>query len=392
MPIAVTCTQCQKNFRVADNFAGKQGRCPQCNFVLIVPNPEARGNSKPFGETEGPPAPPPPRRERPPEPPPRRRPDRDERDDYEERPPRPPRRSDGDRSDRDRSDRDRDPDDDYEDRPSRGSPSYGWQTVGFARSLLVYESILNLVGRGCLLFALILSLLTSDGPSRDADPRLSIVLGFIGMTCVAIGYGLGLAGRLGIRLAPDSVVRHEVGISTILSLSAFGVLILVMLVSVFGLAPGPGAFRRAGGGAMAHIVIILTIVGFCLTYASEIFLARFIARVGKLSRNRSLPGWGPIITIYMVSLMVLSVVVYLIGLTTNSGEFMMTMLIIFLAVDYGGAVMCLLPRPRLDRPLRQLQAGGSPVRENEDRFDEDEDDDRPTPPRDRRRYRDEEYD
>jgi hypothetical protein len=37
MPIDVTCPGCQKSFRVSDQFAGKQGPCPQCKTVITIP-------------------------------------------------------------------------------------------------------------------------------------------------------------------------------------------------------------------------------------------------------------------------------------------------------------------------------------------------------------------
>lgn len=38
MPIAVTCPECQFAFTVADEFGGRQGRCPECAAVIRVPN------------------------------------------------------------------------------------------------------------------------------------------------------------------------------------------------------------------------------------------------------------------------------------------------------------------------------------------------------------------
>jgi hypothetical protein len=37
MPIAVTCPECQFAFTVADEFGGRQGRCPECAAVITVP-------------------------------------------------------------------------------------------------------------------------------------------------------------------------------------------------------------------------------------------------------------------------------------------------------------------------------------------------------------------
>lgn len=37
MPISVTCVECEYHFSVADEFAGRAGRCPECDAVLTVP-------------------------------------------------------------------------------------------------------------------------------------------------------------------------------------------------------------------------------------------------------------------------------------------------------------------------------------------------------------------
>lgn len=41
MPIQVTCPDCQYHFHVADEFAGRMGRCPVCGEVIRVPDPHA---------------------------------------------------------------------------------------------------------------------------------------------------------------------------------------------------------------------------------------------------------------------------------------------------------------------------------------------------------------
>lgn len=37
MPILVTCSGCKTQFRVSDKFAGKQGPCPKCKTVIVIP-------------------------------------------------------------------------------------------------------------------------------------------------------------------------------------------------------------------------------------------------------------------------------------------------------------------------------------------------------------------
>ena len=40
MPILVTCSGCKTQFRVSDKFAGKQGPCPKCKTVILIPSIE----------------------------------------------------------------------------------------------------------------------------------------------------------------------------------------------------------------------------------------------------------------------------------------------------------------------------------------------------------------
>lgn len=379
MPIAVICSQCQKNFRVADNFAGKQGRCPQCNFVLIVPNPDTRG-AKPFGDSTEPPVPPPSSRDRFDEPP-RRRPERNVRDD-DDLPPRPPRRPD--------REQDRYREDDYDAPPPRDRGQLSWRIVGLGRHLLIYESILSLVGRGCFLLIAILSLtLLSDPYSRRAGPSsIYYVLVLIGFTTILASSIFGLVGKLSTRFAPDSLARSEGGVSSLLAIIALGVLLVSELYAGLVIFDrGEYGSRGPGQGALILLFAIM-LIGMCLYYISDLFLGRFIGRVGKLARNNALASWGSILTIYLLCLVGLAVVSFIVVITAPSGDLVMIFSIIYLAADYGGALLCLLPRPRLTRAIRQLDASG-PVASDEDRFDED--DMRPRG-RDRRRYRDEEYD
>jgi len=43
MPIELTCSQCGRKLRVADDAAGKQARCPACNHISRVPMPAVAG-------------------------------------------------------------------------------------------------------------------------------------------------------------------------------------------------------------------------------------------------------------------------------------------------------------------------------------------------------------
>jgi hypothetical protein len=43
MPIAVTCTECKKTFRLRDEMGGRKVRCPECETVLVVPAAPSEG-------------------------------------------------------------------------------------------------------------------------------------------------------------------------------------------------------------------------------------------------------------------------------------------------------------------------------------------------------------
>jgi hypothetical protein len=45
MPIPVTCPECQYDFLVGDEFAGRPGRCPECAAIIHVPAPDEAGAS-----------------------------------------------------------------------------------------------------------------------------------------------------------------------------------------------------------------------------------------------------------------------------------------------------------------------------------------------------------
>lgn len=47
MPIQVACPECQYHFHVADEFAGRMGRCPVCGAVIDVPDPHAGEPDRP---------------------------------------------------------------------------------------------------------------------------------------------------------------------------------------------------------------------------------------------------------------------------------------------------------------------------------------------------------
>lgn len=41
MPIQVVCPSCKTNFKVSDQFAGKQGPCPKCKTIIRIPKADA---------------------------------------------------------------------------------------------------------------------------------------------------------------------------------------------------------------------------------------------------------------------------------------------------------------------------------------------------------------
>lgn len=54
MPIQVVCPSCKTNFKVSDQFAGKQGPCPKCKSPIRIPKPEvAAAPAPPAGKSNG---------------------------------------------------------------------------------------------------------------------------------------------------------------------------------------------------------------------------------------------------------------------------------------------------------------------------------------------------
>lgn len=47
MPIQVSCPSCKKSFQVSDQFAGKQGPCPNCKTPIKIPKAEAKSPAAP---------------------------------------------------------------------------------------------------------------------------------------------------------------------------------------------------------------------------------------------------------------------------------------------------------------------------------------------------------
>ena len=43
MPIETICQTCARKLRVADEYAGKRARCPQCGTIYVVPGQAAGG-------------------------------------------------------------------------------------------------------------------------------------------------------------------------------------------------------------------------------------------------------------------------------------------------------------------------------------------------------------
>ena len=48
MPISISC-ECGKRMAVREDLTGKRVRCPECNAVVTVPEPEANGHEAPAG-------------------------------------------------------------------------------------------------------------------------------------------------------------------------------------------------------------------------------------------------------------------------------------------------------------------------------------------------------
>lgn len=54
MPIELNCPGCGKQLRLADEHAGKAGRCPACQATFQIPTAAEQAPSSPFGSGSGP--------------------------------------------------------------------------------------------------------------------------------------------------------------------------------------------------------------------------------------------------------------------------------------------------------------------------------------------------
>lgn len=54
MPIKFKCSGCSAVLQVKDELAGKKGRCPKCQSVIVVPTPSAEGAGAPAPQPSAP--------------------------------------------------------------------------------------------------------------------------------------------------------------------------------------------------------------------------------------------------------------------------------------------------------------------------------------------------
>jgi hypothetical protein len=221
----VTCSQCEKKFRVRAEFAGKTTRCPGCSAPITI-----AGSAPP---------PPPswPRSEEPP----RRRPRR--RDDEDDEPPR---------------------------------PKGDWVPVDMAFRREQVAVVFVLIGIVCDYFAYCLTSAMQPGAGRMDEGAIAIVLLFvIGPSLAAAAFGL-MARVAALKTPPESRAKGSAVASLLCGLGGLGCLIMMAFSMMIGFD-----MQRS-----TEVPMTIAIAGLVLsTLGSVATFVGFVAQVGIARRS-----------------------------------------------------------------------------------------------------------
>jgi hypothetical protein len=220
----VTCSHCEKKFRVRVEFAGKSTRCPGCSAAITIAG--------------SPSAPPPrPRSDEPPPPRPRRR----EYDDDE-----PPR------------------------------PKGDWAPVDMAFRREQVAVVFVLIGIVCDYFAFCLTSMLGRGAGRMDESAIAIVLLFvIGPSLAAAAFGL-MARVAALKTPPESRAKGSTISSLLCGLAGLGCLIMMALSMLVGFD-----VQRS-----MELPMTVGIAGLILSSLAAVFtFVGFIAQVGIARRS-----------------------------------------------------------------------------------------------------------
>src|SRR5262245_46605299 len=225
----VTCSHCEKKFRVRAEFAGKSTRCPGCSAAITI---------------AGSPSAPPPR--------PR----------SEEPPPQRPRRRDYD-----------------DDEPPR--PKGDWAPVDMAFRREQVAVVFVLIGIVCDYFAFCLTSMFDRGRGRMEESAIAIVLLFvIGPSLAAAAFGL-MARVAALKPPPESRAKASAVASLLCGLGGLACLIMMAFSMMIGFdvqrsMEVPMTIAMAGLG-LSTLASVFTFVGF----VAQVGIARRSAAVSE---------------------------------------------------------------------------------------------------------------
>jgi hypothetical protein len=276
MPISVSCPHCRKGFKIKEEFAGKQVKCPVCQTGLTIPGGasarrRARDDQLP------------------------RLPHRD-RDEEEPR----------------LLERYEDEEDDRRDDDPRRRSSSSWAGVSAACTWVLIEQIIWLA-------VVVISVLVgfmearSDPLRQRSDPTSWIVPAVL---LILVARALGIVGRVLARSAPDKTAASAAGVSLTMAIVNAGLLALFVLLTLYVVT------SRAPAGAEAFVVVWLACVAGALIFGpmADVFFARVLMRTGSVLDAPGLRGWGLTLFVACCVVLALSLVLLLIFISVFPPE------------------------------------------------------------------------
>jgi hypothetical protein len=259
MPISVSCPHCRKGFKIKEEFAGKQVKCPVCQTGLTIPGGASAQRSA--------------------------------RDDQR---PRLPRR-DRDEEEPRLLERYEDDEDDRLDERPRDRRLNGWAGVSAGCTWVLIEQIMWLA---VLVISVLIAFMRAQsdphgGPRSDSPAAI-----LLAVLLILVARSLGIVGRAVARSAPDKTAASAARTSLTMAIVNAGLIGLFLLLTIYGTSTG-----YAGSEVL---VLVLACMAGALIFGplSDLFFARVLLRTGTVLDAPGLRGWG--LTVFVGSCIVLA--------------------------------------------------------------------------------------
>jgi hypothetical protein len=261
MPISVSCPHCRKGFKIKEEFAGKQVKCPVCQTGLTIPGAaSARRMARDEQRLRLP----------------HRNLDEDEPrllERYED-------------------------DEDRRDEGQRARRLNGWTGVSAGCTWVLIEQIMWL----SVLVISVLVVFMERVQHTDPTPWLMLAL-----LLILVARLLGIVGRVTARSAPDKTASSAARASQTMAIVNAG-LMAMLLVLTLVLTSG------ARGGAEAFVVGWAASAAGALIFGpmADLFFARVLMRTGTVLDAPGLRGWGITLFVGCCIVLALSVILLLV--------------------------------------------------------------------------------